>query len=128
LNYPIDQMKGCDFVKKFVVILKDKKRGHLTTELLQAHVDHLRNLSQSGKLHLCGPFSDNDKAIQILIADSLEEAEAFVQQDPFVRSGYYGSYDLFELIEANESNNWLMDIPQTKENLGRLEQQGQQTT
>lgn len=111
-----------DSVTKFVAILKDKKRGHLTRNLLQAHVNHLRTLSQSGKLHLCGPFTENDKAIQVLVADSLEEAEALVQQDPFVRSGYYGSYDLYELIEANESNNWLMDIPQTKENLGDLEQ------
>lgn len=60
-------------------------------------------------MKLCGPFKDNDSAIQIIVADSQEEAEFIVNADPFIAHNYYQQYELKELIEANEGNNWLMD-------------------
>lgn len=104
-------------MKKFVAVLKDKKRGELKKELLNEHVEHLRKLDKDEKLFLCGPFQDNEKAIQILICNTIDEAESLVENDPFVKEGYYGSYEVNELIEANEGNNWLVDIPQTVQNV-----------
>ncbi|TLS36230.1 YciI family protein [Pseudalkalibacillus caeni] len=102
---------------KYVAILKDKKQGELTKELLNSHVKHLQNLTANKKLFICGPFKDNDKAMQILICDAIEEAINLVESDPFIKEGYYATYEVNELIEANENNNWLIEIPQTKENL-----------
>lgn len=104
-------------MKKFVAILKDKRRGGLTKELLNRHVEHLRNLNQEGKLLICGPFQDDDKALQILVCRDMDEAISLVERDPFIREGYYAAYDINELIEANEANHWLVDIPQTLNNV-----------
>ena len=81
------------------------------------HAAHLCSLKQQGKLHLCGPFADDDGAFLLIEASSLQEAEAFAKKDPFIVDGYYADAEVHELIESNESNNWLMDDPQTKENM-----------
>lgn len=104
-------------MKKFVVILKDKKKGELTKELLSKHVEHLKELNENSKLFICGPFNDNDRAMQILICDTLDEAKYLVESDPFIKEGYYANYEVNELIEANEGNNWLLNIPQTQKNI-----------
>lgn len=104
-------------MQKFVAILKEKKQGELTEELLIKHVQHLKKLSDQSKLFLCGPFKDNDQAMQILVCDTVEEAIKLVENDPFIQEGYYASYEVKELIEANEQNNWLISIPQTLQNL-----------
>ncbi|MCU9613785.1 YciI family protein [Caldibacillus lycopersici] len=104
-------------MRKYVAILKDKKKGELTTDLLYKHVNHLQNLTKDTKLFICGPFKGNDRAMQILICETIDEAIHLVESDPFIKEGYYATYEVNELIEANENNNWLMDIPQTKENL-----------
>jgi len=104
-------------MKKFVVMLKDKKAGELTQELLFRHIEHLRKMNDAGKLFLCGPFNDNDKAMQIILCESLGEVINLVESDPFVIEGYYAAYEVNEWLEANEENNWLIDIPQTKNNL-----------
>lgn len=95
----------------FVVILTGKRRGTLTRTLLEQHVEHLRALSRSGALRLCGPLEDDQRALQILEAPSLEQARAMVERDPFVRERYYESYELTGLIEANEENGYLLDVP-----------------
>ena len=102
---------------KFVVLLRNKRKGGLTDDLLRQHVAHLRQLHQEAKLVLCGPFKNDAHAIQILNADSFKDAQALVQADPFVVDQYYTSYELYELIEANESNNWLLEDAQTSMNL-----------
>ncbi|MEI2358954.1 YciI family protein [Mesobacillus zeae] len=104
-------------MRKFVAILKDKKKGELTKDLLNKHVEHLKKLNNESKLFICGPFKDNDKAMQILICKNVNEAINFVESDPFIKEGYYATYEVNELIEANEDNNWLLNIPQTLNNL-----------
>lgn len=97
----------------FVVLLGDKQRGGLTEALLHGHIEHLRCLSRDERLLLCGPFGDDDGALQILRADTPEEAHALVRADPLIADRYYRSYRLRELIEANEANAWLTADPQT---------------
>lgn len=104
-------------MSKFITILKNKKKGTLTVELLKKHVDHLRIQTFSGNIILCGPFKNNDKAIILLEAVTIEEAETIVNLDPFIKEGYYQSYELYELNEANEKNNWLLEDSQTKMNI-----------
>ena len=55
---------------KYVASLRNKRSGTLTDALLEAHVAHLRKLTLEGSLLLCGPFSDNDGALQIIRAAS----------------------------------------------------------
>lgn len=96
-------------MKKFVVIYREKLISSLTDELLVMHVNYLKKLHKSGNLQLCGPMSNNNGAVLILITNSQEEAIKIIESDPFIVEGYYQEFYLEEFIEANEANNWLMD-------------------
>lgn len=104
-------------MKKYIVILRDKKKETLKADLLNQHVNHLRTLTQLGKLFLCGPFKNDDGAMQIIVSETKEESERIIEQDPFIKEKYYQSYAIHELIEANENNNWLCEDTQTKINM-----------
>ena len=103
-------------MKKYVAILSKKNRQLFSDELLSKHVSYLEAQEKAGVLVLCGPFSDNDSAIQVIMSDSLESAQGTVQSDPFVSQGYYGEFVVKELIEANSANNWLVTDPKTEAN------------
>jgi uncharacterized protein YciI len=102
---------------KFIAILKEKKKGTLKPDLLNQHVNHLRELTKLGKMFLCGPFTNDDGALQVIIAENRESAKKIVEQDPFIKENYYQSFEIYELIEANEANSWLLEDSQTKLNL-----------
>jgi uncharacterized protein len=104
-------------MRTYVFTLKSKQRNLLTPSLLTTHVSHLKALKASGHLVLCGPYSDDDSALQILQAANEKEAVALFEKDPFVIAKYYAQYEVKELFDANDSNNWLMDSDQTKSNL-----------
>ena len=104
-------------MEKYIVILRNKAKGTLTTELLHAHINHIKRLKQEDVLFLSGPFKNNDGALLIFEANSYKEAEGYLLQDPMIIEKYYEDYDIYELIEANESNNFLMEDVQTKLNL-----------
>ncbi|MGD8379626.1 MAG: YciI family protein [Gammaproteobacteria bacterium] len=110
--------------KTFLVTLSDKKRGALSRELLEKHVNYLKSLALSGKLKLCGPFTDNDGAMLVLAVETLESAREVIEGDPFIAEGYYGHYSIKEFLEANEGNGWLMKNPQTQGNLGHAVGEG----
>lgn len=104
-------------MNKFVVFLKDKRNGKLEPSLLTKHIDHLRKLNQAGKLMVAGPLKNNETAMIILNCEDVDEAIKLVESDPFIKEKYYNTYEINELIVANEENNWLMDGPQTTGNL-----------
>lgn len=95
-------------MKKYVIIIKDKK-GSASEELVHAHVEHLRELARQDILVLCGPLKDSDKGMKIVQVNSFDEAKAIALNDPFTEEKYYTAYELYELEEANESNNFLLD-------------------
>ena len=47
---------------------------------------HLQALEDAGQLELCGPF-DGGGGMVVLRVDTLEQAEAIAQADPFVARG-----------------------------------------
>ncbi len=102
---------------QFVLLLRDKQRGTLSRDLLLAHVAYLGRYTREGYIILCGPFRDAQGAIQVIAADSPEDARRIAESAPFIAEGYYASYEFHELIEANEGNNWLVDDPQTRANI-----------
>ncbi len=104
---------------KFIAIFKDKNKGALTIDLLNQHVAHLREQTKKGNIFLCGPFNDNDGAIQILEVKSKDIVESIINQYPFIQECYYQSFEIFELIEANETNNWLLEDSQTIRNMNK---------
>ena len=102
-------------MKKFVAILSSKNKDRFSEGLLQEHIDQLQKLYDEKVLELCGPFTDDDSAIQIIRAADLTAAERIIYQDPFVKCNYYSTVRIKELIEANPANNWLVSHPQTEQ-------------
>ncbi|WP_210365992.1 YciI family protein [Bacillus sp. REN3] len=100
-----------------LAILKDKRQGELKTDLLQHHVNYLKELSSMGHLVMCGPYVNNDGAMMIFNCESLDHVRKLLANDPFIAEKYYQAYEINEFLPANDENNWLMDIPQTKGNL-----------
>ena len=69
------------------------KEGDTTAnqQLLQGHLKHIQGLIASGKVFAMGPFNDNNQiaGIGVFNASSAEEARAWEQDDPFVKSGFF---------------------------------------
>lgn len=77
-------------------------------ELIQSHVEHLKELNNQGKLVFCGPFTDYPGGMVIFLAKDLEEATNIAKSDPFIASGCK-SFEIRTLEPANEENNYLME-------------------
>ena len=97
---------------KYVVIYEDERKDALAPDLLKGHVEHLRTLHSQGYLYLCGPLKDSEghfgKGLLIFEANSRNEVENHVLKDPFIIHKWYAGYSIYEWVEANESNNYLM--------------------
>jgi len=101
-------------VAKYVVLYEDERQdqNNLTSDLLKGHVEFLRNLCSQGRILLCGPLKSNGyncgKGLLVFEANSQEEVESCVVKDPFIAQKWYAGYHIYEWIEANDSNNYLM--------------------
>ena len=98
---------------KYVVMYENERKDALSPDLLKGHVDHLRNLHNQGILLLCGPLKENDlyvgTGLLLFEANSKEEVEGHVLRDPFISQKWYADYRIYEWVEANDSNNYLMN-------------------
>ena len=104
-------------MKKFIALLSNKNRFLFNKPFLMEHVAYLQDLKDKGILVTCGPFTDNDRAMQTIHAESIQSAEQIIKSDPFISKQYYEKVEVIELIEATEENNWLIEGDQTKKNL-----------
>ena len=58
------------------------------------HRQYLASLRERGQLAASGPFTDDSGALIVYEASSAEEAEGFLQGDPFHHNGIFVSYVL----------------------------------
>lgn len=47
------------------------------------HLDYLRGLHEQGRLVLAGPLADNSGAVVVFAADTVADAQAMVDADPY---------------------------------------------
>lgn len=87
----------------YVYLMINKK--DLSFEVIKKHVQHLKKLDDSGKLVLCGPFTDYEGGIVILECTNIEEARKIAESDPFIEEGYK-IFELRTLSIANKDNNY----------------------
>lgn len=59
-----------------------------------SHREYLGTLKEQGKVAASGPFEDDSGALIIYEADSQEEAEALIAEDPFRKAGVFKSYTI----------------------------------
>ena len=81
---------------KFVIIGWDGPEGQAKRPKHRpAHLERLKALNHQGRLIYAGPFTDKAGSLIIIEANSVDEAEAFAQEDPYVKEG------IFERIEVH---------------------------
>lgn len=89
----------------FIYLMNNQKP--LNKEIVNSHVDYLKELKSQGKLMLCGPFTDYPGGMVIISAEDLDEATSIANSDPFIASGCK-SYEMRTVELANEENNYLL--------------------
>ena len=89
-------------MKTFVIVGRDSENGRaLRKEHRPAHLEHMKALDDQGRVRYAGPIlSESDGGPQgsviVIDAASLEEARALAARDPYVVTGVFGSYEVFE--------------------------------
>ncbi|MBV9397489.1 MAG: hypothetical protein JO062_05900 [Bryobacterales bacterium] len=61
-----------------------------------AHREYLKNLLDTNRLVISGPFTDDTGGILVYNADSAEQAEALIRGDPFAQAGVFVSWKIRE--------------------------------
>ena len=81
---------------KFVILGWDSPAGQKLRPLHRpAHLERLHDLEAQGRLICAGPFGDQTGSLIMIEADSLQDAEAFAQEDPYMKLG------VFERVEVH---------------------------
>ena len=80
----------------FVIIGRDGPNGKsLRPGIRPAHLDHVRHYEKDGHVHLAGPFTDGAGSMLLVEFDTIDEARAMADVDPYWTGG------VFELVEVH---------------------------
>lgn len=93
---------------KFVIIGWDGPEGQNKRPLHRpTHLERLHKLQEQRRLVCAGPFADQAGSLIIIEADSLAEAEAFAQNDPYVLEGVFERFEVhpFKQVFPEESSS-----------------------
>jgi uncharacterized protein YciI len=59
-----------------------------------AHREYLTGLIQQGKLVISGPFSDDSGGLLVYEAETVEQVEKLIAEDPFAKQGVFISWEI----------------------------------
>ena len=63
-------------------------------EVRPTHREYLTALKEQGKLFASGPFEDDSGALIIYEAETMADAEALIEGDPFREAGVFQSWEI----------------------------------
>jgi uncharacterized protein YciI len=94
----------------FAFLCKDKPNSlELRMATRPEHLDHLNALNAAGTLKMAGPFLDADGkpngSLVIVEAETIEEARAIADADPYAKAGLFESVDV-------KPYNWVFNKPE----------------
>ena len=79
----------------FVIIGHDAPDGAQKRPAVRpAHLEHLRPLSEAGRVKLAGPFLDKTGSLIVVQAESLAEVWTLVARDPYVTEGVFNRVEV----------------------------------
>ena len=93
---------------QYLYVMLMENKNPLNLAVIQRHVNYLKELEISGKLVLCGPFTDYNGGMVIFKEVSPEEANELANSDPYIKEGYK-TFEIRTLEWANKGNNYLLD-------------------
>ena len=88
---------------KFAAVINYTTDASKISAARPAHREYLKNLLDSGRLVISGPFTDDSGGILVYEANSAAEAEALIRDDPFAQAGVFVSWKIREwrVVMAN---------------------------
>ena len=89
-----------------MMLMHEVRGKEMPKEIVEEHVEHLKQLESRDKLVVCGPFLERHGALKVLRAVDRNEAIALAESDPFIREGIE-TYELLEFEYAHAGNNYL---------------------
>ena len=85
----------------FVILGFDGPEGHARRKIHRpAHLVRMDALAAQGKVKLAGPFTDKTGSLIVIEADSLAEAEAFAQSDPYTTEGVFARVEVHPFVQV----------------------------
>jgi uncharacterized protein YciI len=79
---------------KFAAVIEYCPDKAKILEVRPAHREYLTGVVKSGRLVVGGPYIDDSGAIIIYEAESVEEAEKLLRDDPFAKQGVFVSWTI----------------------------------
>jgi uncharacterized protein YciI len=63
-------------------------------EVRPSHRQYLLGLRDAGKMAINGPFGDDSGALIVYSAETKEEVDAMLREDPFAKAGVFASWTI----------------------------------
>jgi uncharacterized protein YciI len=79
---------------KFAAIIEYTQDKAKIAEIRPLHRHYLTGLKAKGQLAVCGPFTDDSGGLIVYEADSADQAERLIRDDPFHKNGIFQKYQL----------------------------------
>jgi uncharacterized protein YciI len=91
---------------KFVILGKDGPEGAQKRPLFRpAHLQRLEAWAQLGKVILAGPLTDTTGSLIVVEAASLEEVQAFANEDPYTIHGVFQEVTIHPFLQVFPKTN-----------------------
>lgn len=91
---------------KFVILGKDGPEGAQKRPLFRpAHLQRLEAWAQLGKVILAGPLTDTTGSLIVVEAASLEEVQAFANEDPYTIHGVFQEVNIHPFLQVFPKTN-----------------------
>jgi len=86
---------------KFVIFGKDGPEGTAKRPLYRkAHLQRLEQWAKQGKIILAGPLTDKTGSLIVVEAESLEDAQDFAQNDPYMLNGVFQEMSVHPFMQV----------------------------
>jgi uncharacterized protein len=79
---------------KYAAIAKYTPDASVIAKARPAHRQYLAGLVEQGKLVISGPFGNDVGGLLVYEAETPEQVEAMVREDPFARQGVFLSWEI----------------------------------
>jgi len=85
----------------FVIIGRDGPAAkELRPQLRPQHLAHLGAAQAAGKIRLAGPMTDGAGSLILVEVDSLDQAKAMAQADPYVKGGVFENVEVHPFVQV----------------------------
>jgi uncharacterized protein len=81
-----------DLFMKFAAIIEYTSDADKIGRVRPVHREYILGLKQRGQMAIAGPFTDDSGGLLVYEAETQEEVENFIRQDPFFKEGVFLSW------------------------------------